>query len=131
MCFGASSRTPTPSACPECVTYRDESEPAVYAIVRSGARQQKVAVGDVIEIDKVAVAPGASLSLPAVLVVDGETVTTDAAKLAEVDVTAEVVEATRGPKIDILKFKNKTGYRRRQGHRQHYTRVKVTGITGV
>jgi large subunit ribosomal protein L21 len=103
----------------------------VYAIVRSGARQQKVAVGDVIEIDKVAVAPGASLSLPAVLVVDGETVTTDATKLAAVDVTAEVIEGTRGPKIDILKFKNKTGYRRRQGHRQHYTRVKVTGIKGV
>ncbi len=111
--------------------YRDESEPAVYAIVRSGARQQKVAVGDVIEIDQVAAEPGASLSLPAVLVVDGETVTTDAKKLAKVDVTAEVIEATRGPKIDILKYKNKTGYRRRQGHRQHYTRVKVTGIKGA
>jgi len=130
MCFGTSCCTPIPSACPEFL-YRDESEPAVYAIVRSGARQQKVAVGDVIEIDQLGVEPGASLSLPAVLVVDGETVTTDAAKLAKVDVTAEVVEATRGPKIDILKYKNKTGYRRRQGHRQHYTRVKVTGIKGA
>ncbi len=103
----------------------------MYAIVRTGARQHKVAVGDVIEIDRVSDEPGASLELPAVLVVDGEKVTTDAKKLAKVAVTAEVVAATRGPKIDIMKFKNKTGYRRRQGHRQHYTRVKVTGIKGA
>ena len=109
----------------------DESEPAVYAIVRSGARQQKVAVGDVIKIDQIAEQPGTSLSLPAVLVVDGETVTSDAAALAKIDVTAEVVGAAKGPKIDIVKFKNKTGYRKRQGHRQPYTTVKVTGITGA
>jgi large subunit ribosomal protein L21 len=100
----------------------------VYAIVRSGSRQQKVVVGDVIEIDLVASAPGDNLTLPAVLVVDGDKVTTDAAKLAKVEVTAEVVGATKGPKIHILKYKNKTGYRKRQGHRQHYTQVKVTGI---
>ena len=127
MCLGTSSRA--------CFALRvfdlDESESAVYAIVRSGARQQKVAVGDVIQIDKIAEQPGASLSLPAVLVVDGETVTSDAASLAKVDVTAEVVGAAKGPKIDIVKFKNKTGYRKRQGHRQHYTTVKVTGITGA
>jgi large subunit ribosomal protein L21 len=100
----------------------------VYAIVRSGAKQQRVAVGDVIEIDKVATPPGESLSLPALLVVDGETVTSDAAALAGVDVQAEVLGPTKGPKITILKFKNKTGYRKRQGHRQHYTQVKVTAI---
>jgi large subunit ribosomal protein L21 len=100
----------------------------VYAIVRSGAKQQKVAVGDVIEIDKVATAPGESLSLPAVLVVDGDTVTSDATALAGVDVQAEVIGPTKGPKIHIVKFKNKTGYRKRQGHRQHYTQVKVTAI---
>jgi large subunit ribosomal protein L21 len=100
----------------------------VYAIVRSGAKQQKVAVGDVIEIDKVATAPGDSLSLPAVLVVDGDTVTSDAATLAGVDVQAEVIGPAKGPKIHIVKFKNKTGYRKRQGHRQHYTQVKVTAI---
>ncbi|MBA2641252.1 MAG: 50S ribosomal protein L21 [Nocardioidaceae bacterium] len=103
----------------------------MYAIVRSGARQQKVVVGDVIEIDHGAGAPGDSLSLRAVLVVDGDSVTSDPATLADVDVTAEVVGASRGPKIDILKFKSKTGYRRRQGHRQRYTTVKVTGITGA
>jgi large subunit ribosomal protein L21 len=109
-------------------TYR-ESESAVYAIVRSGGQQQKVSVGDVIEIDKVASQPGETLSLPAVLLVDGDTVTSDSAALAKVDVQAEVVGDTKGPKITILKYKNKTGYRKRQGHRQKYTQVKVTAIT--
>ena len=100
----------------------------MYAIVRSGGQQQKVAVGDVIEIDKVATQVGQTLQLPALLVVDGDTVTSDADALAKVSVTAEVVGATKGPKIHILKYKNKTGYRKRQGHRQKYTQVKVTGI---
>jgi large subunit ribosomal protein L21 len=100
----------------------------VYAIVRAGGRQEKVAVGDVFELDRVSGDPGATVRLPALLVVDGSSVTSDADALAGVTVTAEVVEHTKGPKIDILKFKNKTGYRRRQGHRQQLTRVKVTGI---
>jgi large subunit ribosomal protein L21 len=104
-------------------------ETAVYAIVRAGGRQEKVAVGDVVQVDKLAEEPGASVTLPAVLVVDGETVTSDPKKLAKVEVTAEVVGATKGPKITILKFKNKTGYRKRQGHRQKYTEVKVTAIS--
>ncbi len=101
----------------------------MYAIVRSGGTQQKVAVGDVIDVDRLDNAEvGATVTLPAVLLVDGETVTTDATKLAGVSVTAEIVGATKGPKIHILRYKNKTGYRRRQGHRQKYTQVKVTGI---
>ena len=101
----------------------------MFAIVRSGGQQQKVAVGDVIEIDKVADAVGESVELPAVLLVDGETVTSDASALGKVKVTAEVVAETTGPKINIVKYKNKTGYRRRVGHRQHYTQVKVTDIS--
>jgi len=100
----------------------------VYAIVRSGGRQHKVAVGDVVEVDRVDVAPGSTLTLPALLVVDGAAVTSDAKALAGVTVTAEVVDHTKGPKIQILKYKNKTGYRKRQGHRQRHSRVKVTGI---
>lgn len=101
----------------------------MYAIVRSGGNQRKVSVGDVIDVDRLDNAEvGATVTLPAVLLVDGETVTTDATKLAGVSVTAEVVGATKGPKIHILRYKNKTGYRRRQGHRQKYTQVKVTGI---
>ncbi len=101
----------------------------MYAIVRSGGTQQKVAVGDVIEIDKVANGVGETVSLPVLLVVDGADVTSDAGKLAQASVTAEVLGATKGPKITILKYKNKTGYRKRQGHRQKYTQVKVTDIS--
>ena len=101
----------------------------VYAIVRAGGRQEKVSVGDVLNIDKVTGQPGATFELPALLLVDGEKVTSGADALAKVKVTAEIVEATKGPKIMILKFKNKTGYRKRQGHRQPLTRVKVTGIS--
>jgi large subunit ribosomal protein L21 len=105
-----------------------ESESAVYAIVRSGGNQKKVSVGDVIDVDRLHSDVGSTVTLPAVLVVDGETVTSDAAKLAKVSVTAEVVDEVKGPKIHILRYKNKTGYRRRQGHRQKYTQVKITGI---
>ena len=101
----------------------------MYAIVRSGGQQKKVAVGDVIEIDKVDGAAGDSVTLPVVMLVDGEKVTAKAEDLAKASVTAEVVGATKGPKITILKYKNKTGYRKRQGHRQKYTQVKVTGIS--
>jgi large subunit ribosomal protein L21 len=97
--------------------------------VRSGGRQHKVAVGDVIEIDKVDdPAVGALVNLQALLLVDGDSVTSDKSGLDAVSVTAEVVGPTKGPKIHILKYKNKTGYRKRQGHRQHYTQVRVTGI---
>ncbi len=100
----------------------------MYAIVRSGGRQHKVSVGDVLELDRFDGVQGATLTLPALLLVDGETVTSNSGSLAGVTVTAEVLGATKGPKIRILKYKSKTGYRKRQGHRQHYTQVKVTGI---
>jgi len=100
----------------------------VYAIVRSGSKQQKVAVGDVIEIDRVGDATeGDAVTLPVVMVVDGETVTSTG--LDKAAVTAEVVGAAKGPKIVIQKYKNKTGYKKRQGHRQKYTQVKVTDIS--
>lgn len=100
----------------------------MYAIVRSGGKQHKVAVGDVITVDRVAAADGDTVVLPALLTVDGETVTSDAAALAGVRVTAEVVGAAKGPKIEILRYKNKTGYKRRQGHRSRLTQLRVTAI---
>ena len=102
----------------------------MYAIVRSGGRQHKVAVGDVVENDKVTDEVGSSIELTPLLLVDGESVTSQKDALAKVSVTAEVLGEAKGPKIHILKFKNKTGYRKRQGHRQKYTQVKVTGIKG-
>ncbi|HAM45464.1 MAG TPA: 50S ribosomal protein L21 [Propionibacteriaceae bacterium] len=102
----------------------------MYAIVRSGGRQHKVAVGDILEIDKIEANAGDSVSLTPLLLVDGDKITTDAKKLDKASVTAEVIAETKGPKIKIIKFKNKTGYKKRQGHRQRYTQVKVTGIKG-
>ncbi|HVD82068.1 MAG TPA: 50S ribosomal protein L21 [Propionibacteriaceae bacterium] len=100
----------------------------MYAIVRSGGRQHKVAVGDVLEVDRLEDAVGSTVSLTPLLVVDGEAVTSDASALDSASVTAEVLAEIKGPKIRILKFKNKTGYRKRQGHRQRYTKIKVTDI---
>jgi large subunit ribosomal protein L21 len=98
----------------------------VYASVKAGAKQQKVAVGDVIEIDLVETKAGDSVELPVVLLVDGEAVTSTG--LDKASVTAEVLGGFKGPKIIIQKYKNKTGYKKRQGHRQKYTQVKVTAI---
>ena len=100
----------------------------MYAIVRAGGRQEKVSVGDVLIIDKVSGEAGDSIDLTPLLLVDGSTVTSDADKLAGATVKAEVVKPATGPKITIIKYKNKTGYRKRQGHRQHLTQVKVTAI---
>ena len=100
----------------------------MYAIVKTGGKQYKVAVGDVVEVEKLEGEPGTEHTFPAVLFVDGGEVTTDADALAKVSVTGKVVEQTKGPKIRIHKFKNKTGYHKRQGHRQQLTVLKVTGI---
>ncbi|QDZ13996.1 50S ribosomal protein L21 [Humibacter ginsenosidimutans] len=100
----------------------------VYAVVRAGGRQEKVEVGTIVTMDRVKAGENGTVELPAVLLVDGDKVTSDAKALAKVKVTAEVLGDLRGPKIVIQKFKNKTGYKKRQGHRQELTRVKVTGI---
>ena len=101
----------------------------MYAIVKTGGKQYKVAEGDVIEIEKLDGKVGTAVEFPALLVVDGADLTSDAEALAKVSVPAEIVEATKGPKIIIHKFKNKTGYHKRQGHRQPLVKVKVTSIT--
>jgi large subunit ribosomal protein L21 len=67
--------------------------------------------------------------LPAVLVVDDGEVISDPAVLGGYQVTAEIVGAASGPKINMVHYKNKTGYRRRLGHRQKYTQVKITKIS--
>ncbi|HEY5853035.1 MAG TPA: 50S ribosomal protein L21 [Aldersonia sp.] len=101
---------------------------ATYAIVKTGGKQYKVAVGDLVKVEKIEGEPGTSVALSPVLIVDGAQLTTDADALSKVSVTGEVVEHTKGPKIRIHKFKHKTGYHKRQGHRQKLTVLKVTGI---
>jgi large subunit ribosomal protein L21 len=100
----------------------------MYAVVKTGGKQYKVAVDDVITVEKVVGKADTEISLVPLLLVDGSDVTTDAAALAAYAVTAKVVEHTKGPKIRIHKFKNKTGYHKRQGHRQPLTKIQVVGI---
>lgn len=99
----------------------------VYAVVRAGGRQEKVEVGTIVTMNRIPQSSG-MVELPAVLLVDGDKVTIDPAALAKVKVVAEVIETLRGPKIIIQKYKNKTGYKKKQGHRQDLTRVQVKEI---
>lgn len=100
----------------------------MYAIMKAGGKQYTVAVGDVVQVDKLDHPPGAEVRFPAVLLVDAGTIMAGPAELDSAAVTGTVVEQTKGPKVRIRKFKNKTGYQKRQGHRQRLTRVEVTGI---
>ena len=100
----------------------------VFAVVRAGGRQEKVSVGTIVTLDRIKADANGKIQLPALLLVDGDKVTTDANALAAVKVTAEVLNDLRGPKIIIQKDKNKTGYKKRQGHRSELTRVKVLEI---
>jgi large subunit ribosomal protein L21 len=100
----------------------------VYAIVRCGGRQEKVALDDVVTVDKLPGEAGSSVTLPALLVVDGDRVISDPAEVGRYQVTADIVGDAAGPKINMIQYRNKTGYRRRLGHRQRYTQVRITGI---
>ena len=100
----------------------------VYAVVRAGGRREKVSVGTIVTLDRIKGDANGKIELPALLLVDGDKVTTDAKALAKVKVTAEVLNDLRGPKIIIQKYKNKTGYKKRMGFRHELTRVQVTEI---
>jgi large subunit ribosomal protein L21 len=100
----------------------------VYAIVRCGGRQEKVALDDVVTVDKLPGEAGSSVTLEALLVVDGERVISDPGEVGRYQVTADIVGDAAGPKINMIQYRNKTGYRRRLGHRQRYTQIRITGI---
>ena len=100
----------------------------MYAIIRAGGKQAKVQSGDVIDIERVRTDSEELAFSPLLVVDDSGTAVSDKTTLAAASVTARVLGESAGPKIDIFKYKNKTGYRRRQGHRQKYTRIEITGI---
>lgn len=101
----------------------------MYAIVKAGGHQEKVEVGDVILVNRLNAKKGDTVEFPAALVVDGSKVILGAKDLAKLTVKAEVVnDEAKGPKIGIMKYKNKTGVARRKGHRQQLTLVKIAAI---
>ena len=100
----------------------------MYAIIRAGGKQAKVHEGDELDVELIKNTDKVSYT-PLLIVNDDGTVVSDSKTLGKASVAVEVLGYTAGPKIDIFKYKNKTGYRRRHGHRQKYSRIKVTAIT--
>jgi large subunit ribosomal protein L21 len=101
----------------------------LYAVIRTGGKQYKVAEGDVIEIERVGDASDVVEFTP-LLVVDDDGVThSGKAGLTGSRVRARVISESKGPKVDVYKFRNKTGYRRHTGHRQSYSSVEISGIS--
>jgi len=101
----------------------------MYAVIATGGKQERVETGQRLNVELLGVEEGSEVSLRPVLLVDGDLVLATPAELRGATVSARVVGTAKGPKITIMKFKNKTGYRKRQGHRQKLTRIKVTGIS--
>ncbi len=101
----------------------------MYAIIRAGGKQSKVREGDVIQVELLKNAAEEVNFTPLLVVQEDGTAITDRTALGAASVTARVLGEAKGPKIDIFKYKNKTGYRRRMGHRQRYTELEVTGIS--
>jgi large subunit ribosomal protein L21 len=99
----------------------------MYAIVKTGGKQYRVQEGQTLLVERLPVDDGGTVSLDPLLYVDGSNVV-DGEGLASVTVEARVVGRERGPKLRIVKFKPKRGYKRRTGHRQELTRIEITGI---
>ena len=100
----------------------------MYAIVKTGGKQYKVAPGDVISIEKLDVEEGAEVELPAICIVDGDNIEANPVKAAETKVTAEVLEQYKGKKQLVFKFKKRKNYKKLNGHRQRLTRVRITAV---
>ncbi|MGH2752900.1 MAG: 50S ribosomal protein L21 [Actinomycetota bacterium] len=100
----------------------------MYAVIRAGGKQHKVAKGDIIEVERVRNGAGTLEFTPLLIVDDKGKVRSGRSELSKALVTAKVVEETKGPKIEVYKFRNKSRYRRHSGHRQRYSRIEISGI---
>ena len=99
----------------------------MYAIIRAGGKQAKVQEGDILDIERVKGSDEVTFT-PLLIVKDDGTVISDRGKLEKTKVLASILGEHRGEKIEVFKYKPKTGYRRSQGHRQHYTTIEITKI---
>jgi large subunit ribosomal protein L21 len=100
----------------------------MFAVIKSGGKQYRVAADDVLKIEKVAGEPGEIIQLGDVLVVGGDNVTLGAPTVAGASVAAEVIEQGRGPKVIAFKKRRRKNSRRKRGHRQEFTLLRVTEI---
>lgn len=100
----------------------------MYAIVKTGGKQYKVAPGDKLNVEKLDAAVGDKVELEAICVVDGKKVEVDPAKAAATKVTAIVLEQFKGEKQLVFKFKKRKNYKKLRGHRQQLTRIEIESV---
>lgn len=103
----------------------------MYAIIAAGGKQHKVAVGDVIYVEKLDVADGKKVKFDTLMYSDGKKVTIGTPLIKGVTVEGKVLKQVKGKKLIVFKYKPKKNIRKKQGHRQNYTRVEITGITAA
>jgi large subunit ribosomal protein L21 len=101
----------------------------VYAVIKTGGKQERVEQGQTLAVERLAAGTGEDISFDPILVVDGDQVLASPAQLSGTKVSARVVGATKGPKIRGFTYKPKTRARRSWGHRQGYTTIEITGIS--
>ena len=102
----------------------------MYAVISTGGKQYRVSEGERLDVELLG-SENDEVELSPVLIVDGDRVVSKAADLAKASVKATIVGEAKGPKITGFTYKNKTNQRKRWGHRQHYSTIEITGITGV
>jgi large subunit ribosomal protein L21 len=99
-----------------------------YAVIKTGGKQYRVEQGQSLLVERLSADEGAKVTLQPLLFVDGSSIVDDKDGLAKVKIEARVVGHERGPKLRVVKFKPKRGYKRRTGHRQELTRLEVTAL---
>lgn len=100
----------------------------MYAVIATGGKQYKVSEGDIIRVEKLGVEAGETYTFDNVLLVSGDEVKVGAPTVAGATVVADVIDNVKGKKIIVYKYKRKSGYHKKNGHRQQYTSVKITKI---
>ncbi len=104
----------------------------MYAVFKTGGKQYRATEGDSLRVEKIDAEEGATVEFDQVLLVgNGSDVTVGRPLVEGGKVTATVEEQGRGRKVSVVKFKRRQGYKRQHGHRQHFTRVRITGISGA
>ena len=101
----------------------------MYAVIKTGGKQYRVAQGDRLRVEKLPGEPGAKVTFDEVLMIGGDKVAVGAPLVKGAKVSAEIVAQDRAKKIVVFKFRRRKNYRRKRGHRQPYTELKITGIT--
>ena len=100
----------------------------MYAIIATGGKQYKVSVGDVIKVEKLKAEEGETVTFDEVLAVGGDTLTVGNPTVEKASVAGKVLKQGRGKKVIVYKYKNKSGYHKKNGHRQAYTEVQIDKI---